>query len=132
MRSAASQGPRAASHGAALHGARQNRLPVFAEGTAAMKIVASRRQSYHGAASPGAVHTTPQVFGVGTAVMRRIASGRAACQAGTSRPIAVDPIGNVSSFPLFFCPQNPKIVSPFIWFYSIPEQLRILGGFGQC
>ena len=72
------------------------------EGTAVMRIIASRRASYLGAVSHGAVDTTPQGYGMGTAVMRRLASQRAAYQGRTSRPIAADQIGNVSSLSLLF------------------------------
>ena len=75
---------------------------VRTEGTAVMRIIASRRASCLGAVSHDAVDTTPQGYGMGTAVMRRVASRRVACQAGTSRPIAADQIGTVSSLSLLF------------------------------
>ena len=85
MQSAASQGPRAASYGAASHGARQHKLPVFVEGIAAMRSVAYRRNASHGgAASPGAGHNKLQVSVVGTAVMRSVESRRAASHGAAS------------------------------------------------
>ena len=88
-----------------------------------MRIIASRRASVLGAVSHDAGNTTPQGYGMGTAVMRCVASQRAAHQAGTSRHIAADRIGNVSSLSLLFGPQNLNIVSPFFWFNSLAEQL---------
>ena len=74
------------------------------EGTAVMRIIASRRASVLGAVSHDAVdnHTTLQGYGMGMSVMRRVASQRAARQAGTSRPITADRIGNVSFLSLLF------------------------------
>ena len=85
MQSAASQGPRAGSYGAASHGARQHKLPFFVEGIAAMRSVAYRRTTSHGgAASPGAGHNKLQVSVVGTAVMRSVESRRAASHGAAS------------------------------------------------
>ena len=60
---------------------------VRMEGTAVMRIIASRRASVLGTVSHDAGNTTPQGYGIGTAVMRCVASQRAAHQAGTSRHI---------------------------------------------
>ena len=91
-RSGASQGPRAASHGAAAHDARQKKLTVFVEGTAAMRGVASWRAASHGTALPGAGHNKLHVLVVGTAMMRGVASRRAASHGAAS--LSADGDGN--------------------------------------
>ena len=111
-RSAASPAPRARFRGSSLHGAPQNLPPVLTEGTlqdgtpdgahavgtAAMRIVASRR------ASRWTKRTQKFAAGgiIGTGVMRRVAARRAACQGAPEKMvnpllrIAVDRKGTVS------------------------------------
>ena len=84
------------------------------QGTAVMRIMASRRASYLDAASFRADETSPPGFLMGTPVMRLVVSRRAARQAEASRRINADGTGNVSSFHLMFGAQKSKKVSPFV------------------